>query len=73
MADQSYSGVLRTSLRHRLRVDDVRAASYWNRIVLLTSGDEKDYSYWGEITAHWSKLSPKRSLSWAFEVKKLFV
>ena len=67
LADQSYSGVLKTELRHRLRAS-VEVTTYWNHVVLLTSGGEYDYSWYNAATKHWSELSPKSSISRAFEV-----
>jgi len=62
--DQSYSGIFKTKLRQLLR-NDVES---WNHVVLLTNGDEYDYSWYRGVTEHWSNLTPKRSISWAFEV-----
>ena len=56
--------MLKTKLRHLLR-GNIEA---WNHVVLLTSGDDFDYSWYRGATEHWRNLTPKRSVSWAFEV-----
>ncbi|XP_076819417.1 uncharacterized protein LOC143465133 [Clavelina lepadiformis] len=66
--DQSYSGAMTLALRQRIHDDEFAAErrSTWNRVVLLTSGDAWEWSWYRDATEHWSNLTPSKRMAWAY-------
>jgi len=70
-ADQSYAGLLKSKLKERTDANEYPGtADTWSRVVLLSSGNEYDYSWESTVTDHWSALSTMFPVAWAVDVSK---